>query len=163
MRFVVIGIVTILLAGLIGCNVPKATDITETGQALIKQAQEGTAIPGADMSGIPAELLQMMKDQGVMDAFLAKARIHGQNPGLKLTRRMENSLIIGLDGVDLDAEAQVEGTGTQLPAGTREALIDTLRELSARTDPDALQLRQAIFNILGWNREVSPHNPPPGG
>jgi len=147
-----------LLSANVGCG-PTANDMDRTVQAY-KDAATSSPMP-AEYSNAVNELIAMMKDQGVLDEFMANARAHGINPGVKVAMGEEKWIKVGLDGVDADVEARIEGTGTQLPSGVRQVLIDQIAKLEGRTDPEAEALRAKILDILGWNRVESPHNPIP--
>lgn len=148
----------VVLLGVIGCG-PNAGDMVRAQQSLAAQAT--TSPLPAETSGLVRELTQLMKDQGVLDKWLAHCRAHGINPGLKIEQSITHSTKIGLDGFDAQIELQADGTGTQLPTGVREQLIDVLKQVADRTDPESLALRKAILEMLAWNREESPHNPVP--
>lgn len=111
-----------------------------------------------EYKALPKEMVKMMVDQGVMDKFLARAGIHGQNPGVAVRFRQEQSVIVNLEGTDLQASLELDGGGTQLPTGTRQALVDVLVALGDRTDADSIKLRQDIIDLLGWTRT---HGNPP--
>lgn len=145
----------------VGCT-PQAV------QMEITTPQLGAAMGGAtsltsENAAITQMITEMIKDQGVLDNFMARARAHGLNPGLKLTTGFESYMKIGLDGIDADVSAEVQGDGTALPSGTRASLIDVLNGLEGRTDPQAIALRDQIILILGWNRTAEGGNPDSGG
>ncbi len=91
-------------------------------------------------------LAQKMLDETVMDDFLARLDGHLQNPGLELF--INNRLSIGgrFVGTNGNLVVDTSGTGTMLPAGVREALIQQL------DGPLSDEQRAVILAILGWNR-----------
>jgi len=121
-------------------------------EALALQAAAGGSAISPELKSLVDTVVDVLKDQGVLEDWVARARFHGLNPTLKLTFGEEKFVKIGLDGVDLDASASLEGTGTLLPMGARQSLIDVLEKLEGRTDPEAVALRNSILDILGWNR-----------
>jgi hypothetical protein len=154
----VVALVAALTVGscAVGCN-PSADDILATQVALQEQVNKATSLP-KDMAQISDALIGLIKDQGVIEDFILRGRGHGLNPGLGVTLRQEQSMIVHLDGVDVDVSAETQGTGTSLPSGVREKLIEVLAGLENRTDPEAVALRNQIIQILGWNRTPIPNN-----
>ena len=147
--FLAVAAIVVVVAG---CG-PTAADMDRSVQQLVKQSTEGNAIPGNEMAAIPKEIIELIKDQGVLKEWMANGRIRGQNPGLAIRKRVEYSYIIGLDGTYLEAQAETNGTGTLLLAGVRQSLIDVLAKLEGRTDAEAVKLREYIISLLGWNRD----------
>jgi hypothetical protein len=134
----------------LGCT-PRAVEMNITTPDL-GAAMGGPTTLTSENAAITEMITGMIGDQGVLKDFLARARAHGLNPGLKFTRGMETYIKIGLDGIDADVSAEIQGDGTRLPAGTRDNLLDVLAALGDRTDPEANALRQAALDLLGWNR-----------
>jgi hypothetical protein len=116
----------------------------------------------AAVTNVAEATVEMLKDQGVLDEFLSNVRGAVHNPSLVVSFEDIKKTRFGLEGVNGDIELMTQGTGTQLPAGVRQSLIDVLAGLEGRTDAEANALRDQILAILGWNRVVSPHNPVPG-
>lgn len=117
---------------------------------------------GMGPSGFPKELATvaekmatMVEEQGVMDDFASNIAGTVNNPGMESYVGMELTAGVRIAGVDGSIDLTTSGTGTQLPAGVRKALIEQL------DGPLSDDQRAAILAILGWNRTVSPHNPPP--
>ena len=142
------------------CNTPLSVDEMKFVREALPVAQEALAAQAAasgsaispELKSLVDTVVSVLKDQGVLEDWVARARFHGLNPTLKLTFGEEKFVKIGFDGVDLDASASLEGTGTLLPTGARQSLIDVLEKLEGRTDPEAVALRNSILDILGWNR-----------
>lgn len=112
------------------------------------------------LSGFPSEmgqaanvLAEMVRDQGVMDKFLGQLEGNIYDPGIETYVKVSSGIhLVGTQGsIDLTTE----GTGTQLPTGVKQALIDQL------SGPLSDDQRVAILTILGWNRIESAHNPVP--
>ncbi len=129
----------------VGCA-PSATELAQTQIALAEQLKS-TAMPSDLSTGIK-EMFAMIKDQGIMDRFLTRASANGQNPGLALTRRTTESLIIHLDGLDVQVTGEAEGGGTMLPTGTRELLLKVLADIGTSTNPELVQLREWILKVV---------------
>jgi hypothetical protein len=157
MRTILVGLAAILL---IGCSNPNVTsdDFTQMTDAIRDASSQNIGGVPSEYKDLPKEMVAMMKDQGVLDKFLARARLHGQNPGLAIRFRQEQSVIVNLEGTDLQAELELDGGGTQLAAGTARALVGTLVELADRTDEASVKLRAEIIELLGWSRT---HGNPP--
>ena len=111
------------------------------------------AFPG-ELGAVVQGMTAIVKDQGVLDKFASNVQGNIQNPGMESYIRVTTAAGVRLIGVNGELDLTTEGTGTQLPAGVREALIDSLKNASD-------EQRAAIFTALGWNRVESPHNPPP--
>ncbi len=98
---------------------------------------------------------QQIADQGVLDKYQVDADGQFVNPGVKVSTALKVESDVRLIGVSGQISAAVHGTGTQLPAGLRQSLIEQLAM------PISDEQRNHILEILGWNRVSSPHNPPP--
>ncbi len=129
----------------------QATQLEETGNDLLVNVK-GFA---NSLDGIGGVLVETIADQGVLDKFLASIIGNLQNPGMKLFESTERSWGIRSIGVAGRVDGSMSGTGTQLPKGLRDALVDQLDA------PISDEQRATILAILGWNRIESPHNPPP--
>lgn len=119
--------------------------------------------PGSLPAAMPKEFYQvvdklaiMVEDQGVLDEFTSNIDGHVQDPGLETSVSVTVSGAVRLVGVNGNVTLTAFGTGTQLPSGVRAALI---KELDG---PISDARRTAIYELLGWNRVPSDHNPPPG-
>ena len=108
---------------------------------------------GSEISGLPGEygkiamvLANIVKDQGVLKDFDGSGRIDIMDPGFAFYTKTEfGGRIVGTNA---DLELNMDGTGTTLPAGVRDALITQLN------GPLSDAQRNAILEILGWNRTM---------
>jgi hypothetical protein len=92
-------------------------------------------------------LVQMVADQGVLKDFMAAALANYQDPNIAITHTTIEKWGVGFDGINGRVDFSTKGVGTELPAALRQELIDELKDPRL---PDAQ--RQAILDILGWNR-----------
>lgn len=91
-------------------------------------------------------------DQGVLESFLAKMAFTADDPTLIISRFTENGYKVAIENADVEMRLEGGGTGTFLPAGTRQALIDQLGKLDPTNPTHAAAIEQ-ILTILGWNRD----------
>jgi hypothetical protein len=125
-------------------------------------------LSGCSMLGnknmFPDELTQLVQvtaeqiaDQGVIDQFATDIKGNVQDPGVESYVSIKLAAGVRMVGVNGDIDVTTGGTGTVLPAGTRETLI---KQLDGPLSDDQ---RTAILEILGWNRKqpavATPPNP----
>ena len=132
---VIKGVLCVALAWIGGCQAPKGFP-EEAGRAAQVMAE-------------------MVRDQGVMDKFTSNLDANVQDPGLESYVKVTTAAGVRLVGVNGEIDLLTQGTGTQLPQGVRDSLV---QQLDA---PISDEQRQYILGVLGWNRVVSPHNPVP--
>lgn len=108
-----------------------------------------------EFAAVATAMVEQVKDQGVLDKFSSALDANVQNPGLETYIKVTTATGVRLVGVNGEVDLMTAGTGTQLPAGLRQSLIDQL------DGPLSDSQRSAILTVLGWNRVESPHNPPP--
>jgi len=107
--------------------------------------------------GVAADaMVNMVRDQGVLDDFTQELAGNVQDPGLETYGQFTVTSGVRIVGVNGQVDLRSRGSGTQLPAGLRTALLEMLEA------PISDEQRAAILTIFGWNRQESPHNPPPG-
>ena len=99
-------------------------------------------------------MAEQIKDQGILDEWAQRWAAEGVEPGFEFYTGIEFVGGARLPGVAGRAVIEASGDGTQLPANTREALIQQLDQ------PISDDQRSAILKILGWNRAQS--TPPSG-
>lgn len=135
---------------LTGCG-PSQGDLARATQNGYIAAAGSSPMP-AEISSAVDKLTSMIKDQGVLNVWMANCKAHGINPGLQISQSITHSTKIGLDGFTGSFEAEAKGGGTQLPADFRNALLDQLKVLGDKSDPASNALRQMIYDMLSWNR-----------
>ena len=111
---------------------------------------------GNGIGGLPKEyqnmalvLSELVRDQGILKDFDGAGRVDVMDPGGALYTKTEVGFRIV--GTNADLELNVDGTGTRMPAGMRDALLQQL------AGPISDAQRDAILTILGYNRQ--PGNP----
>ena len=121
-------------------------------------AVPGCQMPGENLVGVLKDTGQALVTQigaeGVLDKYTFDANAHMNNPGVEAESCICAKSALRMIGVDGDMATAASGTGTQLPTGLSQALIDQLSQ------PISDEQRAAILEILGWNRVPSEHNPP---
>lgn len=118
----------------------------------------GCTMPGAmpgDFAAVVQSMVRHVEDQGVLDDFKSALDAHVQDPGMESYLEFRLTAGVALVGVNGEVDLSTHGTGTQLPKGVREGLIEQL------AGPISDDQRAAILDVLGWNRVESPHNPVP--
>lgn len=108
----------------------------------------------SDFQPILEGAVEIIRDQGVLDEFTQNANGSFINPGLEAFMVLEARSGVRLVGAEGELAIMTSGTGTQLPAGLRESLIEQLSQ------PIGDAQRTAILEILGWNRTPDDHTPP---
>lgn len=91
---------------------------------------------------------QQIADQGVIDQFTTDIKGNVQDPGVESYVSIKLAAGVRMVGVNGDIDVSTGGSGTVLPAGTREVLIKQL------DGPLSDEQRAAILEILGWNRRA---------
>lgn len=96
---------------------------------------------------VPAALL----DSAVFEEVIAKASGRVDNPALVLESFTRTGWRLQFENTEAEFETSGTGTGTILPQGFRGALIERLGQLDPN-NPQHVEERERIFEILGWNR-----------
>jgi len=110
----------LLLFNIAGCK-------GSLGALGIQNATTGTAEKIADAT------VDLIKDQGVMDKFLAGADVAFQDPAVERYMRMEAVIGARIAGVNGRAEAQTEGHGQQMSKDVQNALLSAV--MGGQLDP----------------------------
>ena len=109
-----------------------------------------TGLDGMGKSfGVVAQAaVEKFAEQGVLDQFKANFRGHLNNPEAIAFVSVRFESGIGFSGFDADASLDTEGTGTQLPPGGLELMLDMLRRPGLSDDQ-----RAQVLGMIEWNRE----------
>lgn len=107
-----------------------------------------------EFAPIIKQMAEMINEQGVLDQFTSSAEGSFINPGLEAYMVLEAKGGVRLQGAEGELMLATSGTGTQLPSGLKQSLIDQLSQ------PIGDDQRNAILQILGWNRTPADHVPP---
>lgn len=106
-----------------------------------------TAQKQVGVAGLPAEyqpivgiVAESIKEQGVLDKWMANGRVRGQRPGLEWHITSDNSVGVRLSGIALEAEGEVEGQGyANIPGEIMAYILDQAK--SGDESADALLLK----------------------
>ena len=99
-----------------------------------------------ELTNVADGMVQMVADQGVLDAFQSNLEGNIQDPGVESYVKVTFATGVNLTGLNGEMDLVTGGAGTQLPKGLRDSLIEQLN------GPISDEQRTAILEILGWNR-----------